>query len=96
MQVRKQILFLSIILVLFKNVEVLILLLGSFLFIDNKKMVNSPWNNGYMVKFNISNELKYTLIPYTQNSSKPGTWLLNSKEQDHFFAEIEEINSIIF
>ena len=72
--------------------------LGNFVFdwfIDKRKMVDTPWNYGYIVKLCISTELTFSLIPYIQCSSKPGTWLLNSKEQDQFFITINEINSII-
>jgi hypothetical protein len=72
--------------------------LGNFVFdwfIDKRVMIDVPWNYGYMVKFNISNELTFNLIPYVQCSSKQGTWLLNSKEKDKFSQNIAQINEII-
>lgn len=72
--------------------------LGNFIFdwfLDSSKMINKPWNYGYIVKLLINNyKIDFKLIPYEQCSAKIGTILLKNDNKEKFLKELEFINKI--
>lgn len=69
--------------------------LGNFIF-DSPQFNNSSWNKGFAVQFIINDKgISFVLIPYSQNNSKPGVFLLNLEEKDSFEKKMSYLNEII-
>lgn len=68
--------------------------LGNFLF-DIPNMSDSIWNFGYAVELLLDHELTFNIIPYQQCGQKAGIRLLDSGEQDQFYANLSRLNTII-
>lgn len=68
--------------------------LGNFCF-DHTRKRNDIWNKGFIVDFNIEEELKFEILPYTQCNEEANVNLLPEYEVLEFKKEISDINRII-
>lgn len=68
--------------------------LGNFCF-DHPHKRNDIWNKGFIVEFNIEEELKFEILPYTQCDEQAKVNLLPEYEVVEFEKEIRDINGII-
>lgn len=69
--------------------------LGNFLF-DHTSFRHNFWNEGYMVQLEMSSgNVRFELIPYTQCNEEPCVKLLDEDEKNHFYQNLEKMNSII-
>ncbi len=69
--------------------------LGNFCF-DEKSLRNSTWNQGYLVKFEFSDDsVDYSLSPYTQCNDTASVKLLTDEERGCFEKCLSELNEII-
>ena len=68
--------------------------LGNFLF-DNDNPL-SGWNEGYMVRLELSNQIYFELIPYTQSFEQSGIKLMVDSEKDSFLKRIEDYKNTLY
>lgn len=68
--------------------------LGNFCF-DYSSRFDSIWNEGYLVELNITEGIKFRLIPYIQCSKIPVIVLMGEEKEKIFFQRIDHLNSII-
>lgn len=68
--------------------------LGNFIY-DSPGKINSDWNKGYVVQLSFLNQINFRIIPLKQGNEMPGVFLLNDKEKNQFWQEIESLNTII-
>jgi len=69
--------------------------LGNFNF-EWEGRVNNPWNYGYTVRFQLSdNNIDFKLLPHQQSNGNQGTFPLSDTEKTLFFQKIEALNLII-
>lgn len=68
--------------------------LGNFCFDWNGRR-NGMWNEGYMVKLLLEENVGFELIPYRQCNTEPNVTLLRDKEISSFNKKIEQLNQII-
>ena len=68
--------------------------LGNFIY-DWPGKINERWNKGYVVRFNISDEMDFEIIPLKQGNEQAGVFHLNKKETIGFKKEIDRLNRII-
>ena len=67
--------------------------LGNFFF--DWQGQNADWNEGYIVKLELGNEIGLHLIPYIQNAKEVGVRLMNETEKGGFEKKVAELNNII-
>lgn len=67
--------------------------LGNFFFDRPEKPMQ--WKTGYFVQVEFGEKTTFSLYPYEQCNSKANVRLMNDKEQNIFFADINSINNII-
>lgn len=68
--------------------------LGNFCF-DRPAQRNTIWNEGYMVRLLLDNEIDFEIIPYHQCKETPGVFLLKGKEKEEFDRQLFSLNNII-
>jgi poly-gamma-glutamate synthesis protein (capsule biosynthesis protein) len=68
--------------------------LGNFIY-DWSDKTNTPWNQGYVVRLNISEKIDFDIIPLKQCNEQPGVFHLNEAERQSFLQRMNELNSII-
>ena len=68
--------------------------LGNFSF-DGNVLGSSTWNEGYMVKLKIDDEVAFELIPYIQNKDTTGVTLMSDEQVTAFQDKMKELNDII-
>lgn len=68
--------------------------LGNFCF-DWKGRRDSIWNEGYMVKLLLEDNVRFELIPYIQCDEEPVVALMKGERRVAFEKKIEELNNII-
>lgn len=68
--------------------------LGNFCF-DSLVERNSIWNEGYLLKLDFSDNIKFELIPYKQGNCDAGIIPMDSKDKIKFNKNIDRLNSII-
>lgn len=69
--------------------------LGNFLF-DNGRFLNSNWNNGLIVQFNLGKEsISFDLIPIRQSDKIPGVRLAQGKQIQEYQTKIKKLNQLI-
>ena len=68
--------------------------LGNFIY-DWPGKLNSRWNQGYVVRLNISEKTDFEIIPLKQCNEIPGVFHLNSEEKFFFTKEMDRLNLII-
>lgn len=68
--------------------------LGNFIY-DWPGKTNSRWNQGYVVRLNISDKTDFEIIPLKQCNERPGVFHLNDEETRTFQKEMERLNLII-
>ena len=68
--------------------------LGNFCF-DWSGRRNSMWNEGYMVKLLLGDDVRFNLIPYIQCNEEPVVTLMKGERRVAFEKKIEELNNII-
>ena len=68
--------------------------LGNFSF-DGNVLGSSTWNEGYMVKLKINDEVTFELIPYIQNKDTTGVILMSDEQVTAFQDNIKKLNDVI-
>ncbi len=69
--------------------------IGNFSF-DKEKRRNSPWNEGYFVEINFTNDkISFQLYPFIQGNENPGIVLMNKEEKEKFINNIQQLNTVI-
>lgn len=68
--------------------------LGNFCFDWNGKR-NSIWNEGFLLRLELSDTIGFDLIPYIQCNEEPRVMLMNEDKKAEFFKHIDYLNSII-
>lgn len=68
--------------------------LGNFIY-DWPGKLNSRWNQGYVVRLNLSGKTDFEIIPLKQCNEIPGVFHLNSVEKEVFKKEMDRLNKII-
>lgn len=68
--------------------------LGNFIY-DWPGRVNSDWNQGYVVKLEISEKIDFNIIPLKQGNEMPGVFHLDEDETIAFHKELNRLNEII-
>ncbi|MCK5766478.1 MAG: CapA family protein, partial [Bacteroidales bacterium] len=68
--------------------------LGNFIY-DWPGKVNTPWNQGYVVRLKISKKIDFNIIPLKQCDEEPGVIHLSETEEKTFMKRIAELNAII-
>ena len=68
--------------------------LGNFIY-DWPGKLNSRWNQGYIVRLNVSEKTDFEIIPLKQCNEIPGVFHLNSEEKEVFTKEMDRLNKII-
>ena len=68
--------------------------LGNFIY-DWPGKLKSRWNQGYVVKLNVSDKTEFEIIPLKQCNEIPGVSHLNSEEKKVFIKEMDRLNKII-
>ena len=68
--------------------------LGNFFF-DWDGQRSSPWNYGYMVELEISDDINFNIIPYSQCDIEPVVRSMTDQELVEFNRRIVELNEII-
>jgi len=68
--------------------------LGNFCFDDALKR-NSIWNEGYMVKLSLEQDIDFELIPYIQCNDTPDVQLCRGDDLRRFNERIDQLNRII-
>lgn len=68
--------------------------LGNFCF-DKKGKRNSSWNEGYMLKLKMGNEIGHELFPYVQCSEYPSVRLMQNEELNEFEKRLKDLNEVI-
>lgn len=72
--------------------------LGNFCFdsFDAPHMTPTIWNEGFLLNLEITDEeLEFEMVPYIQCADKPSVELMKSKDKEHFFQTIKQLNHII-
>ena len=67
--------------------------LGNFFF--DWQGQSPDWNEGYLVKLELGEEITMVLIPYIQNAESLGVRLMNEEEKEKFYEKIGILNTII-
>ncbi len=68
--------------------------LGNFIY-DWADKINTPWNQGYVVRLDISEKIDFEIIPLKQCNEQPGVFHLNEAKKQRFQQRMNELNSII-
>ncbi len=68
--------------------------LGNFIY-DWPGKINTPWNQGYVVRLKISEKIDFDIIPLNQCNEIPGLFRLSEDEEKAFTQRITELNAII-
>ena len=68
--------------------------LGNFIY-DWPGKLNSRWNQGYVVRLNISEKTDFEIIPLKQCNEIPGVFHMNSEEKEVFSKEMNRLNKLI-
>jgi len=68
--------------------------LGNFIY-DHPGLVNTGWNQGYIVKLKLKGKIGFELTPLKQCNQKPGVFHLSGKEKKSFYKELHSLNTII-
>ncbi len=69
--------------------------IGNFSF-DKEKRRNSPWNEGYLVEINFTNDnISFQLYPFIQGNENPGVVLMDKEEKERFLNNIQQLNMVI-
>jgi poly-gamma-glutamate capsule biosynthesis protein CapA/YwtB (metallophosphatase superfamily) len=68
--------------------------LGNFIY-DWPGKINTDWNNGFVVRLNISDKIDFDIIPLKQNSEILGVVHLKEAEENAFWQKLAELNAII-
>lgn len=70
--------------------------LGNFLFDKASRRNDVNWNRGMFLELNVSKKKNsFKLVPYRQNSTKPGLQSLAKKEKNEFQCELEKLSAVI-
>lgn len=68
--------------------------LGNFCFdweLNNSKL----WTEGYMVLLDISDKVRFELIPYKQGGTSPAIEIMKGSDKLSFYSSIEHLNAVI-
>lgn len=68
--------------------------IGNFCF-DFRNKKNDPWNEGYMVKLTLDDEIGYEIIPFYQCNGEATIELMNSEQKVVLLENVRKLNEII-